>query len=311
MHTPRWPSVVDIAPEVEGALQRRQPIVALESAVISHGLPLPTGQETSAALEDEVRRFGVVPATIAVLAGRIKVGATARERAQLTASGVSKIAARDLPVATALSATGGATVSATLVIADVIGIPVIATGGVGGVHLDAQQTWDVSADLRALAEHRVAVVCAGAKAICDIGKTLEYLETAGVTVVSYGTDRFPNFYTLDSGFPAPRRVNTPADVARIFADKRALQHTTAVLVANPIPASEALAEREVADAVHRATAQASAAGVRGADLTPYLLAALADLTGGRSLRANLALLRANAALAAEVAVAVSQTSQQE
>ncbi|HVH31024.1 MAG TPA: pseudouridine-5'-phosphate glycosidase [bacterium] len=301
-----WPSIVDVAPEVADALRRGQPVVALESAVISHGLPSPTALEASAALEEEIRKAGAVPATVAVLAGRIKVGATARERGQLTAAGAIKIAARDLSVAAALSATGGTTVSATISIADLVGIRVIATGGIGGVHLGAQQTWDVSSDLRALAEHPVVVVCAGAKAICDIGKTLEFLDTAGVTIVAYRTDNFPNFYVRESGFPAPRRADTPHDVARILAGKRILQQMTAVVVANPVPTPHALAEREIADAVGRATAQATAAGVRGGDLTPYLLAALADLTGGRSLRANLALLQANAALAAEVAVAVSQ-----
>ncbi len=306
MRMHNWPSIVDIAPEVADALRRGQPVVALESAVISHGLPPPIGQEASAAQEEEVREAGAVPATVVVLAGRIKVGATARERDQLMASGAIKIAARDLPVAAALSATGGATVSATITIADLVGIRVIATGGIGGVHLGAEQTWDVSADLRALAEHPVAVICAGAKAICDIGKTLEFLDTAGVTVVAYGTDNFPNFYARESGFPAPRRVDTPGDVASILVGKRILQQRTAVVVANPIPAPDALGEREVADAVGRATVQATAAGVRGGDLTPYLLAALADLTGGRSLHANLALLQANAALAAKVAVAVSK-----
>ena len=306
MRMHNWPSIVDIAPEVADALRRGQPVVALESAVISHGLPPPIGQEASAAQEEEVREAGAVPATVVVLAGRIKVGATARERDQLMASGAIKIAARDLPVAAALSATGGATVSATITIADLVGIRVIATGGIGGVHLGAEQTWDVSADLRALAEHPVAVICAGAKAICDIGKTLEFLDTAGVTVVAYGTDNFPNFYARESGFPAPRRVDTPRDVASILVGKRSLQQRTAVVVANPIPAADALTEREVTDAVRRATAQATAAEVRGGDLTPYLLAALADLTGGRSLHANLALLQANAALAAKVAVAVSK-----
>ncbi len=306
MRMHNWPSIIDVAPEVADALRRGQPVVALESAVISHGLPPPTGQEASVAQEEEIRKAGAMPATVAVLAGRIKVGATARERGKLTATGAIKIAARDLPVAAALSATGGTTVSATITIAELAGIRVIATGGIGGVHLGAEQTWDVSADLRALAEHLVAVVCAGAKAICDIGKTLEFLDTAGVTVVAYGTDNFPNFYARESGFPAPRRTDTPHDVASILAGKRALQQRTAVVVANPIPPSYALAEQEVADAVRRATAQAATAGVRGGDLTPYLLAALADLTGGRSLGANLALLRANAALAAEVAVAVSQ-----
>jgi pseudouridine-5'-phosphate glycosidase len=303
---PSWPSVVNVAREVADALERGRPVVALESAVLSHGLPHPIGQEIAAALEGTVRKVGAVPATVAVLAGRITVGASASERSHLTDPGVIKIASRDLPVAVASSATGGTTVSATIAVADLIGIRVVATGGIGGVHLGADQTWDVSADLRALADHPIAVVCAGAKAICDIGKTLEYLDTAGVTVVAYGTDRFPYFYARDSGFPAPHRVDALRDIVRILAAKRTLGQASALLIANPIPAAEALAGPEVDDAVRRATARAAAAGMRSGDLTPYLLAALADLTGGRSLRANLALLHANATLAAEIAVALSQ-----
>src|SRR3989442_4206374 len=227
-----WPSIVDIAPEVADALRRGKPVVALESAVISHGLPPPIGLEASAAQEEEVREAGAVPATVVVLAGRIKVGATARERDQLTASGAIKIAARDLPVAAALSATGGTTVSATITVADLVGIRVIATGGIGGVHLGAEQTWDVSADLRALAEHLVAVICAGAKAICDIGKTLEFLDTAGGKVVAYGTDNFPNFYSRGSGLPAPPGAGKPRRVARILLGERKVPQRAAVVVAH-------------------------------------------------------------------------------
>jgi len=300
------PSFVDISPDVADALERRRPVVALESAVISHGLPHPTSLQTAAMMEAEVRTAGAVPATVAVIAGRITVGAAARDLERLTSAPVMKIAARDLAVACGTSAHGGTTVSATAAIADLIGIPVVATGGIGGVHLGAEQTWDVSADLRALAEYPVAVVCAGAKAICDIGKTLEYLDTAGVPVVVYRADRFPNFYARDSGFSAPRQIDTPQAAAAILAAGRALGRRTALLIANPIPAPEALREADVADAVRRAMQLASGAGVRGGDLTPFLLTALADLTGGRSLRANLALLRANAALAGAVAVAVSK-----
>jgi pseudouridine-5'-phosphate glycosidase len=300
------PSFVDVAPEVTDALQQGGPVVALESAVISHGLPHPTSLETAAALEDEVRNAGATPATIAVIAGRVKVGATATELQRLTSASVIKIAARDLAVAAATSASGGTTVSATLAIADLTGIAVAVTGGIGGVHLGAEHTWDVSADLRALAEHPIAVVCAGAKAVCDIGKTLEYLDTAGVPVVVYRSDRFPYFYARDSGFPAPRRIGTPEEAAAILAAARLFGRRTALLIANPISAAEALRETDVADAVRRAMERASAAGVRAGDLTPFLLTALADLTGGRSLRANLALLRANAALAGAVAVAVSR-----
>lgn len=302
---PRSP-LIDTTPQIAEALERGRPVVALESAVVSHGLPHPTSLQTAAALEDEVRNAGAVPATVAVIAGRIKVGATTRELERLTSPPVIKIAARDLPVAAATSASGGVTVSATVAIADRLGIRVVATGGIGGVHLGAERTWDVSADLRALAEHPIAVVCAGAKAICDIGKTLEYLDTAGVTVVVYRSDRFPNFYARDSGFPAPRRIETPRDAAAIQATARALGRRSALVIANPIPAAEALAETEVEDAVRRAMERASAAGVRAGDVTPFLLTALADLTGGRSLRANLALLRANAALAGAVAVAAAQ-----
>lgn len=306
-----WPLVVDVGPETAGALAGGRPVVALESAVISHGLPHPTGLQTAAALEALVQDAGAVPATVAVIAGRIVVGATAGQLSRLIAPDVVKIAARDLPVAVATSATGGTTVSATIAVAALAGIRVVATGGIGGVHLGAERTWDVSADLRALAEHAVAVVCAGAKAICDIAKTLEYLDTAGVTVVAYGSDRFPNFYARDSGLPAPGRIDAPQQAARILAAKQRLDQRTALVIANPIPAADALANAEVEDAVSRAMRRATDAGVRAGDLTPFLLAALADLTGGRSLRANLALLRANAALAASVAVEASKLTQED
>lgn len=300
------PSFVHISPGVSDALERGRPVVALESAVISHGLPHPTSLETAAMMEAEIRKAGAVPATVAVIAGRITVGAAAGDLQRLANGPVIKIAARDLPVAASTSASGGTTVSATAAVANLTGITVVATGGIGGVHLGAERTWDVSADLRALAEYPVAVVCAGAKAICDIGKTLEYLDTAGVPVVVYRSDRFPNFYARDSGFPAPRQIETPQHAAAILAAGRALGRRTGLVIANPVPSAEALGEGDVEDAVRRAVERASQAGVRGGDLTPFLLAALADLTGGRSLRANLALLRANAALAGAVAVAAAK-----
>lgn len=300
------PSFIDIAPKIADALERGRPVVALESAVISHGLPHPTSLETAAMMEGEVRSAGALPATVAVIAGRIKVGAAAGELERLTSAPVMKIAARDLPVACGTATSGGTTVSATAAVADLAGIRVVATGGIGGVHLGAEWTWDVSADLRALAEHPVAVVCAGAKAICDIGKTLEYLDTAGVPVVVYRSDRFPNFYVRDSGYPAPGQIDTAQEAAAILAAGRALGRRMALVIANPIPAAEALREADVEDAVRRAMERASAAGVRAGDLTPFLLSALTDLTGGRSLRANLALLRANAALAGAVAVAAAK-----
>lgn len=306
---PSWPKAFDVSPKVAEALSSGQPVVALESAVISHGLPRPTGVETALDLEDLVREGGAVPATMAVIDGRIKVGLLPGEFERLTAAGAMKVAGRDLPVAIASSAAGGLTVSATIALSDFLGIKVVCTGGIGGVHLGAELTWDISADLLALSRYPLAVVCAGAKAICDIGRTLEYLDTVGVTVVSYRTDRFPGFYTEDSGFDSPRRIAAPEDAARILTVKRAVGQRTGLLIANPVPSDEALPPLIVQDAVRRATDRARAAGVRGEDLTPYLLGALNEITEGASLRTNVALLRANATLAAEVAAAVTQVAQ--
>lgn len=303
---PDLPQSITLAPPVARALRSGNPVVALESAVISHGLPHPTGLQTAAMLEAEVRATGAIPATVAVVRGRIVVGAQGDELALLAASGTWKIAERDLAAAVAARATGGATVSATLAVAALAGIAVLSTGGIGGVHLGAERTWDVSADLLALARHSAVVVCAGAKAICDPAKTLEFLDTAGVTVAVYGADRFPHFYAPDSGIAAPRRIDDPAEAAAILAAKRALRQGGALLVAQPVPRQDALD----AEVVARAVAQAVAAtgDVRGGDLTPALLAALAEITGGATLRANVALLRANARLGATIAGALAQES---
>ena len=276
--------------------------MALESAVISHGLPSPTGIETAAALEDEIRRGGSVPATVAVWDGRILVGASMSDLARLTDAGVMKVAERDLGVAVAKRAAGGTTVSATIAVASACGIAVMSTGGIGGVHLGAEQTWDVSADLHALARYSVLVVCAGTKAICDVPKTLEYLDTLGVTVVAYGADQFPYFYARDSGEPAPHRVDAPEDAAAILAARRTLGHRGGVVVAQPIPEDAALPPAMVDEAVAEAARRTR--HVRGAGLTPVLLAALTEITGGRTLRANLALLRANAGLASAISRAM-------
>ncbi|MDP3769290.1 MAG: pseudouridine-5'-phosphate glycosidase [Dehalococcoidia bacterium] len=300
------PEFIHVSSEIREALSTATPVVALESAVISHGFPHPTGLDTAAALEAEVRAHGAVPATIAVTEGRLLVGAKADELARLTGPEAWKIAERDLPGAVAMRATGGTTVSATIAIAQRAGIDVLSTGGIGGVHLGAEHTWDVSADLPALARHSIIVVCAGAKAICDIAKTLEYLDTAGVTVAAFGTDRFPNFYAVDSGLTAPRRIDEPRDAAVILGAKRRLRQPGAVLVANPIPEAEALSSELVAAAVAQAAARTH--NVRGGDITPALLSALSDITGGRTLRANLALLRANARLASLIAREAAQES---
>jgi len=302
----KWRRYVEVAPDVERALSRGQPIVALESAVISHGLPSPIGVETAHALEAIVHTADAVPATLAVIDGRIRVGLADLQFDRLAMTSTIKVSARDLPVAVASQATGGMTVSATVTVADLVGINVICTGGIGGVHIGAISSWDVSSDIRTLAEHPIALICAGAKAICDIGRTLEVLETVGVTVVAYQTDRFPGFFTPDSGYPAPHRIETVREAALILAAKRVLIQRSALLIANPIASADALPAAQVQEAVAQAINQDTAKAVRGGDVTPHLLASLVQITQGASLRANLALLRANAHVAAEVARAFAQ-----
>jgi len=304
--SPEFASVVQVSPEVGESLACGSPVVALETAVVSHGLPYPLSLQAAEEMQREVQAAGAVPAVVAVVDGRVWVGASRELVERLARPGTWKVAERDLPVAVARGATGGLTVSATVAVADRVGVPVVATGGVGGVHLGGAHTWDVSGDLQALAGHPVAVVCSGAKAVCDPQLTLEYLETSGVTVLGYRTGRFPYFYAHDSGFPVPHRAESPEEVAWVLLAQRALGRRAGLLVANPPPAEAALSRDEVDRAVRAAAARAAAQGVRGADLTPYLLSALAELTGGRSLQANLALLRANARLAGEVAVAFSR-----
>lgn len=306
MRSRKLPPFVRLSREVAAALREGRPVVALESAVISHGLPEPAGREAAAALEDEVRGEGAVPATVALSRGHLLVGADGRALEALTGPGAWKVAERDIGPAVAAGGTGGTTVSATIAAASLVGIEVMSTGGIGGVHLGADRTWDVSADLMALARHSVIVVCAGVKSICDVQKTLEYLDTAGVTVVGYGTDRFPGFYAVDGGANSPRRIDRPAEAAAVFAAKRLLGQRSALLVARPIPAGEALSETAVQHAVRDALARVGE--VQAGDLTPALLSALGEITGNRTLRANVALLRANARLAAQIAKDAAQES---
>ena len=296
-------AVVD-APPVAAARAAGRPLVALESSVLAQGLPVPANREADRRMRDAVVARGAVPAVTAVVRGVPTLGleGEALERF-LARDGVAKVSARDLPVAMAQGRDGATTVAAALVLAARGGLDVFATGGIGGVHRDAP--FDESADLAELARTSVVTVCAGAKSILDLPATLERLETLGVTVVGYGTDEFPGFFTARTGLPVPARVDTPAAVARILRAARALGRPGGVLVVQPPPASAALDPTLVASAVTEALATAATAGVRGPAVTPHLLAAVERATGGRSLAANLALLEANAALAAEIAVALA------
>ncbi len=303
---PQTPIPLDVSDEIQVALGLGGPVVALESSVITHGLPYPANLEAARRSEHAVREGGAVPAVVALVEGKVRVGLSPDDLVHLAARGVTKVARRDLAIAIARSANGGTTVSATLAVAHALGVRVQATGGIGGVHIGAERTWDVSADLDELSRRPLVLVCSGAKAICDAGATLEALESRGVTVVGYRTTRFPLFYIADSGYAAPWTVETPAEIAAIARAKERLGDPSALLVANPPPAVVALDPAAVADAVGRAIARAETEGIRGGDLTPYLLGEVDRLTGGLAVEANLALLEANAALAAEIAVALTE-----
>jgi pseudouridine-5'-phosphate glycosidase len=296
-------AVVD-APTVAAARAAGRPLVALESSVLAQGLPAPANREADRRMRAAVAARGAVPAVTAVVRGVPTLGleGEALERF-LARDGVAKVSARDLPVTMAQGRDGATTVAAALVLAARGGLDVFATGGIGGVHREAP--FDESADLAELARTSVVTVCAGAKSILVLPATLERLETLGVTVVGYRTDEFPGFFTARTGLPVPARVDTPAAVARILLAARALGRPGGVLVVQPPPASAALDPTLVASAVTEALATAATAGVRGPAVTPHLLAAVERATGGRSLAANLALLEANAALAAEIAVALT------
>jgi len=295
---------LSIAPEVAEALRDRRAVVALESTVIAHGMPYPQNVETARGLEAVVRGAGAVPATIAVLDGRIRIGLSEEDMQRLATDGdVWKLSRRDLPVALAVGAVGATTVAATMIAAKLAGIAVFATGGIGGVHRGAETSFDISADLDELAMTDVCVVCAGAKSVLDLPKTLEYLETRGVPVLGYGTGEFPAFYARSSGLPVVRRCDTPEEVARILRAKWRLGLAGGVVLANPIPAADALDAAEMEGIIAQALREADAGGVAGKAVTPFLLRRIKELTGGRSLNANIALIRDNARVAAEVAVA--------
>lgn len=293
--------------EVHDAIGRGAPVVALESTIISHGMPYPQNVKTAREVELVVREAGAVPATIAVLHGMLKVGLSNDELELLgTDKDVQKISIRDIPVTVATRRHGATTVAATMRIAALAGIRVFATGGTGGVHRGAAASFDVSADLTELAQTNVAVVSAGVKSILDIGLTLEKLETLGVPVIGFGTSEFPAFFSRDSGHLAPLRVDTAAAVANILRAKWELGLNGGVLVANPIPAESEIPASEIDPIITAALVDMKSRGIGGKEATPFLLGRIVDLTGGRSLVANIALVKNNARLAAEIAGAFTR-----
>jgi pseudouridine-5'-phosphate glycosidase len=294
------------APEVAEARAAGRPVVALESTIITHGMPFPANVETARAVEATVRAHGAVPATVAVMGGAIRIGLTAGELDRLgQARGVMKLSRADLAFCLATGGVGATTVAATMICAHLAGIAVFATGGIGGVHRGAETSWDVSADLHELARTQVTVVAAGAKAILDLPKTLEVLETLGVPVIAYGQDAFPAFWSRDSGLKAPLRADTPEAIAAAHRMCARLGLGGGQLVANPIPPGAEIPRAEIVPAIEAALAEAAAAGVAAKDVTPFLLDRLYTLTEGRSLAANIALVEANAALAARIAAALA------
>ncbi|MGB9722402.1 MAG: pseudouridine-5'-phosphate glycosidase [Chloroflexia bacterium] len=295
---------VRLHPEVAAALEEGRPVVALESSLIAHGLPYPRNLEAARRVEEMVRQVGAVPATIAILEGKICVGLTAEELEQAAAPGrLSKVSRRDIPLVVARGGYGGTTVAASIWVAEQVGIAVFSTGGIGGVHRGAPQSFDISSDLPALAQTNVIVVCAGAKSVLDIGLTLEQLETLGVPVLGYGTAEFPAFFSRHSGFPVDLRVETPQEVVEIARAKWELGMRGAVVVGVPIPAEAGMDFQEMEEVIQRAIREARREGIHGRALTPYLLAAVERATGGRSVRANEALLVNNARVAAQIALA--------
>ena len=294
-----------IAPEVEAAMAAGGPVVALESTIVTHGMPYPENAATARSLEREVRRGGATPATIAVLEGVIRVGLADEELERLAgAKDVLKLSRNDLAYAVASRKTGAATVAATMICAHLAGIRVFATGGIGGVHRGAEASFDISADLEELAATPVAVVCAGAKAILDVAKTLEYLETHGVPVIGYRTSEFPAFWSRSSGCAVPIRMESAAEIAELLRVKWGLQLRGGAVIANPVGPSDEIPREEMAGLIAAAVAEAERAGVTGKAVTPHVLARLVEMTGGRSLRTNIALAEGNARLAAGIAVAL-------
>ncbi len=298
---------LDISPEVKKALDEGRPVVALESTIISHGMPYPKNVETALLVEQTIRDNGATPATIAVIGGRLKAGLSHEEIEHLGKTGraVVKASRRDLPALVARGADGATTVTTTMIIAHMAGIKIFATGGIGGVHRGAETTMDISADLEELAQTPVMVVCAGAKSILDLGLTLEYLETHGVPVIGYGTEELPAFYTRRSGFAVDYRVDSPEELAAMFSAQRGLDYKGGMLVTNPIPEEYSMDKAVIDRAIEEALSQAKTQGIHGKETTPFLLAKVVELTGGDSLESNIQLVLNNARLAAKTAAALA------
>ena len=294
-----------LAPEVEEAQKNGTPIVALESTIITHGMPYPQNLEVAKQVEADIRAKGAVPATMAVLNGTLHAGLTEAQLEELAqAKNVAKVSRADMPVIMAQGRTGATTVAATMIAANLAGIDVFATGGIGGVHKGAEDSFDISADLTELAHTPVTVVAAGAKAILDVPKTLEVLETNGVPVITYGQDSFPAFWSATSDLASPLRMDTATDIAAAHKTRGAMALPGGQLVANPIPAADEIPASELAPVIAQATREAQEKGVSGKDVTPFLLARIFELTDGKSLVANIALVRNNARLAADIATAL-------
>ena len=299
---------LDVAPEVAQALAAGKPVVALESTIISHGMPSPQNVETARNVEKIIRESGAVPATIAVLGGRLKAGLSDDQIDYLgkTGTAVTKASRRDLPILVAKGMDGATTVTTTMMIAHMAGISVFATGGIGGVHRGAETTMDISADLEELAQTPVMVICAGAKSILDLGLTLEYLETKGVPVIGYGTGELPAFYTRHSGFSVDYEIDTPEELAAAFLAQREMGLKTGMLVTNPIPEEYSMDSTVINAAIDAALAEAKEKGIHGKETTPFLLAKIKEITGGDSLASNIQLVYHNARLAAKTAAALAQ-----
>jgi pseudouridine-5'-phosphate glycosidase len=298
-------SWLSFSPAVAAAREAGRPLVALESTIVAHGMPYPENVRTAREVEAVIRAHGAEPATIAVMDGRIRIGLSDDGLEALGRSGQAhKVSRRDLPAVLASGEMGATTVSATMICARLAGIEVFVTGGIGGVHREAQHTFDISADLQELARTSVAVVCAGAKSILDIGLTLEYLETHGVPVIACGQENFAAFYARDSGFKADRRVDDPAALARILRTKWDLGLEGGAVISVPVPETDALDRNEIQDLIEQALSEAKSLGISGKEVTPFLLARIKGLTQGRSLATNIALVKNNAQWGARLAVAL-------